>query len=970
MAILTKLNDKGNIRRTSTADMPYNAQFPILNQYTATSTSSQTVINLTFSIDQTVPESLQLYIDGKLMRQGVGNDYTFTNIDVNNTSSQVTLNFVLSAGLNIIAIKLGFKKESEFNMDNRFVQLYNNMNQSFQGFVDTGTNRIIATTTAGTPAVGFFQSSILGRASLPDLTQDLKPRFGTQRFQVEGLSLLPNELSSTGQPVYSVVNDTFGQMRLVGTGWLFAVNATGGTQIYTGVANDYMEYTFYGTGFNMEVLWGNSGGAVPTLNYSVDGGVTASITWPVNASAVVAGRSVQTNQVIQVVSGLPLGIHTVRVTQTAGSAWNWIVYGVETINQTTPTTNVIVPSGISYNQGKQLTSTSQQSFAYNSMNNTYVFVISTGAGTVGDVYSNNGQTFTVLNYDAVFGFITCSGTGAPLPTGTLIKVSGDPLSTNISYLGFSNKGGRALIYQNPDGTIGNAWQPTTFQLNALTNADHSLEEVSRVYHFREFGASRTDDFSSLSTTRASAFTLDDGTTTLVSDASVVQSVNGRETLIPTASGNFVTITFVGTGLDIVTNSGASVVDGLTVSVDGGLSLGTITGTSSSQRTFRVLSGLAYGTHAVRFARSAAAGTATGITQFIVYQPKKPTLPSGAVELADYNILTPFTQASSPGLERTSQGVIKKSAVREHIYNGTWSVVALSATNDWNGFGLQTTVIGDVCQYTFFGTGFDLRFFSSTGASNSVQMALSFNGGAFTNLTAANFPTAFFSVSAPAGVSFTSATGILNQRVTAGTQAGCSFACQGLPLGTYTVRMTNGVASAMLLNGFDIITPIHSARSNVPYEQQNTLLVGSQGISDNRKFSPIKDSDLQQKNRAQAFGIASTPTTSSTSLVPMPDMSCTLKTEQGFVRATFCGSMNNSTAGSGGFVALYVNGVQFIYNNGNYWQCSATNNVLPLTMSVLVPVSAGTHKFDVYWSASAASTCNVQGTNRNFIVEEI
>ena len=39
----------------------------------------------------------------------------------------------------------------------------------FQPYVDTTTNTIVATASAGTPAAGYFYSSIVGRASMPDL---------------------------------------------------------------------------------------------------------------------------------------------------------------------------------------------------------------------------------------------------------------------------------------------------------------------------------------------------------------------------------------------------------------------------------------------------------------------------------------------------------------------------------------------------------------------------------------------------------------------------------------------------------------------------------------------------------------------------------------------------------------------------------------------------------------------------------
>jgi hypothetical protein len=158
MSILQKLNSKGNIRKTSAADLPYRPQYPVIGRYEATSTASQTVINMTFSVDQDNKEAFQLFIDGKLLREGASNDYQFTSIGFDNTSSQVTLTYSIPANLNIIAIKLGTKKESEFNMDNRFVQIYSTLAtdptvQRFTSNVGTQTG-ILFRVTAANATVG------------------------------------------------------------------------------------------------------------------------------------------------------------------------------------------------------------------------------------------------------------------------------------------------------------------------------------------------------------------------------------------------------------------------------------------------------------------------------------------------------------------------------------------------------------------------------------------------------------------------------------------------------------------------------------------------------------------------------------------------------------------------------------------------------------------------------------------------
>jgi hypothetical protein len=61
----------------------------------------------------------------------------------------------------------------------------------------------------------------------------------------------------------------------------------------------------------------------------------------------------------------------------------------------------------------------------------HIFTISASTVTGGDVYSNNGQTFTV-SITSVSTTMTTAGSGAPLASGTLTKVSGSGPST-IAY---------------------------------------------------------------------------------------------------------------------------------------------------------------------------------------------------------------------------------------------------------------------------------------------------------------------------------------------------------------------------------------------------------------------------------------------------------------------------------------------------------------------------------------------------------
>ena len=80
--------------------------------YEAESTALQTVITLNYIVDTTNTSNFMLFINGDLLREGSGNDYTFTSVS-NNNSSEITLTSSLTAGLNIKAVYLGLVRPAD-----------------------------------------------------------------------------------------------------------------------------------------------------------------------------------------------------------------------------------------------------------------------------------------------------------------------------------------------------------------------------------------------------------------------------------------------------------------------------------------------------------------------------------------------------------------------------------------------------------------------------------------------------------------------------------------------------------------------------------------------------------------------------------------------------------------------------------------------------------------------------------------
>jgi len=901
MSLTKTVNSKSNIKQYSNADLPVQPRQPAIARYAAESTLNQTVISLPFQVDTVnAADSFLLSIDGKVLTPGVLNDFTFTAIDSFGFSSTVTLTQAIPASLNIQAIKLGLKKETEFAQDARFTNLYESQDQAFQGFVRTAD---VITATTGTPGTGQFYSSISNRASITDLTKDLKVRMGIDRVIVQSIARLQNEFGPNGEPVFAAVNDDRGQIRFVGQ-WAIGNTTTNGVHPATSNVNDYVEVTFYGTGLNLLTVISND---ARDSRVSVDGGAEGSNIFPGSTgSAVLNGRNYQTNSILPVVAGLSLGIHTIKIR--INSVY-LDVSGFEVLNQSS---TLVINPGATYMSGKKATTLAQQSLAYNS-------------------------TFE---------------------SGTL-----------------STRGGRVLVYQKSDGTIAKAVTPAGSQLN-LTSADHTNEEIARTYHWREFGAGRTDDLSLIAGNGNYAFTLDDGTTTLVASQMTPSSLGGGNNLVFNSNGAYATITFVGTGLDYVrSDTVAGGADTFSATVDG-TSLGNYATTGVlGERIQKIVSGLPYGTHTVKLMRTSVPATYdAGIKQFIVYQPKKPTLPSGAVELADYNVMADFA-VGTVGVPNISTGVVRKNNTREVSYvNGTggtsdWTI-GIDVVNEASGFSMTSDRTNAYADFIFFGTGVDFRYFAATNRSSSIQISLQnlSTNGSLLAATTTNFATATFS---QYGIgSFTSSTGILSQNGT--NTGGSGLRISGLPLALYKIRVLNNTASSFVsVTNFDIITPIHSAKSNVYADLQNTLPIGSCAISDNRKTSAIKEALPVQKAWAQAIGTTPSPspgvTTTATTFVPCPDMSVTLKTNGGRLRIAYSICTLHSVSGASQEFQIYVDGVAV--GTEKYTLAPGVSASVDTSDVISIPVSAGVHKVELYWHTSSGILTGYRDY-RTLLVEEL
>lgn len=538
--------------------------------------------------------------------------------------------------------------------------------------------------------------------------------------------------------------------------------------------------------------------------------------------------------------------------------------------------------------------------------------------------------FEILNEEAS-GLITIPQ-GSQLYKGKrLIHSIEETTSYNSSFetgvLG--TKGGHVLVYQKSDNSIAKAVTPTDASQLNLSSANHSNEEVVRTHFWREFGAGRTDDFSTVTSIGTKSFTLEDGTTCL-QGLNVGNDV-GTDLRIQAVNGNYLQFTFVGTGLDVqfVLNSGSN---SHQVYVDETL-IGTLDPVANGVFVSKIVSGLPYGTHTVRFQWNTGNSSSGNLLwrKFIVYAPKKPTLPSGARELGSYFITADFSANTTENVPST--GTIFKSSSREHVFTGTWEVIETASTErDFGGINIRNnTGTGETVELTFWGTGVEIW---GRGGSASPSHTVQIDGVNYTG-----------AASVSGGGSWTPGT---STWVTA-TSAGEKLIISGLSLGKHTVRLTcTANPGNFAFQGMSIITPIHTPAITGPVVIQNALSLGSQSILDLRKFSKKDLANTLVVGRTRDTGTS--VSLSSSGFAPLQEAVLSVESRGSLFELNF-ESQLRSSGGVGITLAFSVNGKLL----GDYLNSGPGTNIdTGYSISDFVYLPAGQHTIIVLWKASAGT----------------
>lgn len=512
-------------------------------------------------------------------------------------------------------------------------------------------------------------------------------------------------------------------------------------------------------------MLGFSSAFARTWTVDVDGVAGTPIGTTTANSSILTSRSYPPNQIFPVVSGLVKGIHTVTITTTVGDNR---VYGFEILNEST---TVAIPAGSIIDRGKKYTTTA----------------------TTDDL-----TTFAAHYQDGV--------------------------STTAKTVG-----GHQVRYFDTDGTIKKAINYANSSQATFASADYSNSEIVQDIDYRQFGVGRADDFSTLTTSASDrAFTLDDGTTTLVGNQIRIDTTSANNPVIIDTNGAYLTVTFVGTGLSLVRrdNQTATANDDYEVFVDG-VTIGQLQDNASQTEYINpIVSGLSFGTHVVKIIRNAASTYAVGVERFLIYAPTKPELTAGQVEIDSTYKLTDLVANTTGDINYISQGTIRKHITRETIYKTNTVTLQFSAVNYIGGWQLNTGDAAAEIDQTFFGTGVDLRYGNNPGHGNSTEITL--NGvlvseSNFTINATGTGPA--ITVTEYGTGTFTPSTGILDH--SGSVLQGSGLVISGLALDTYTVGYEPTTATQSVLSSYDVVTPTYNYKNNILNIRDD--IVGSNSI---------------------------------------------------------------------------------------------------------------------------------------------
>tara|TARA_B100001250_G_scaffold407055_1_gene427159 strand:- start:1521 stop:4148 length:2628 start_codon:yes stop_codon:yes gene_type:complete len=656
--------------------------------------------------------------------------------------------------------------------------------------IDTSHGSTYTYGTAHTDGRKYYYTDIKGSKPIKD------PRvggyFGSQRHEFTSLQLLEQETATHGKNVFSVDGREWARIVEVTSGGVTAEYTGNGTDIVVGSDKEaWIEIVGYFNAANiiMRVL-ANRKSLTPYIN-----GTAGSAQTPQEASAStpLSDRYVDAGSVVALtLPSTTLGINTLLIKDNIeGSHYTNYHYGIELIAQdTTSTANrskIQIPSQNVVSYGKKFTVSGTPH--YDPFN-----------GFVDDttLFSAKVDTATSLGLGTATTWGASWDTGSddhirPFNGGRVIKWvdSGGTIKTSVTMMPRNAQN----IGTTASNKITDVSSTNTQTINFSDDAvEHSLSEVAKTFHWREFGNGSANggtgsatyaDASMLNTSDDIAYVMDDGLTSLSGDDVIGESGTGG--LQFAGNSDVVYVTFIGTGISLKTTTGGdythkATIDGVDLSTSG----------HATATHLDIAQNLPYGTHIFKWERIATSGSGdTKILELTFHQPKRPLIPEDACVLADYMLMADYVKQTDCEDTQISKGVRMVSGSRDifvsDAVNGTNGTARV---NVWYGppglYGfLSHASSSTTVKLPFFGTNVQVRV-EATNQAHHVDFAGSSNV-AHTDLDH----------SSSAGQDMMT----IDNSATLGTQEITCHVYQG----------GHGFV------GFDVVSPIHTSSHYQPFE---------------------------------------------------------------------------------------------------------------------------------------------------------
>ena len=803
---------------------------------------------------------------------------------------------------------------------------------------------------------------------------DLRYRAGRTRIEVYSIELTDENMGDD-LPVWKIAAGVGpkgfrDQVRFVGTGWQNLVTAKAGpcvsaTQdrdyvLVTGIMDDLCIYTSVKSAHpdDIDVI---VDGVDTGTNLSFEG---SDVLNELNIRSLVP---ISDDSISTAMAGLDL--HTVKIVSgDSGSSYAMYIFGFD-----------LICSSPQEQAGSVYLGTKEESFAQQSVSDP---TLSNGMGGISYRYIDEADNLrkwassepetasTTLTANFNFGATQMQvASTADFAVDDLVLVDDDSLGYTISeiFRVTSIDSGTLMTMTASASRTTQAGanhnfasgESVTLYGKCDTAVDHSDEQVSRSIHPRAFGAGDSGDWQYSSIAGAHSFLMDDGISSLWSNDGIIVTPNNQLSTqevmtVDDGTSNRGVYIFNGTGLDIVINKDNQTSDA-DFYIDGVKVYDYTSGATAEYKTIKLCSGLPMGTHILNIHQmsSTAVQNTPHIAKFIEYIPSDPSAISSVDTgnlIARRDFTADYVFNSGTELDDLSKGVNYYGPTRGWKLTDSstaWGLAGATVYTYWDRLEGKYDTTDAIAETWFYGTGFELVMNCN---SNQGTPELEIDGS--TNFSSFNVH--------ESEQRFTAATGRFDL-YNASSIGAYKLGVTGLTLGWHKLKITqdnthNGLSSDYLIHIAALGVIGGSATLTSPVGALQQICTANAGESlDIRRVKPL-ESEENVVNFAQARGINSYFTTTSTSLIPLPDLTVNIKTSGNPLKidAKMIGSNNGANQIS--WAVIFIDGIEVGVASA-IKQGDTGNQYIGFSLNEIHNIAAGLHTVTIYLKVASGTYTN-------------